>query len=286
MNLPNIDDAATVVEWARYFLNASNHAEDTRDALQYIGYHGYPTGDYGKVHTKDDMSKFFDYVDFFVEGKSTVVQAVVDRLSPGTRIMLDENGVMGPLFGGLDDPSYWVAGGAYWAYFWVRVATRFGSKVAAVGQSQFMDSPDREPGVTMMDWRNGNGTAKYWVTRLVIESVSLGDQFHPSSTSSPDLHAQGFTHFGTLSDDGSHGGDRKSKGSAGAGAGAGVSAGGKRVLLINKKNAPVTVTIPAGVSALAVDDTTHQGPARTISIGADGVLQLGPYSTAVVTVSQ
>ena len=242
-------------------MNASNHAEDTRDALQYIGYHGYPTGEYSHVKTKDDMSKFFDYVDFFVDGKAAAVQAVVDSLSPGTQTMLDENGLMGPLFGGLDDPSYWVAGGAYWAYFWVRAAARFGGKMAVVGQSQFMDSPDREPGVTMMDWRSGNGTAKYWVTRLVIESVSLGDQFHPSSTSSPDLHAQGFTHFDEFADQ------------------------EKRVLLINKKNAPVTVTVPAGVSALAVDNTTHQGPARTVSIGADGVLQLGPYSTAVVTVS-
>lgn len=264
MNLPNIDDASTVVEWAQYFLNASNHAEDTRDALQYIGYHAYPTGDYGNVKTKDDMSKFFDYVDFFVDGKSTVVQAVIDSLSPGTKTMLDENGLLGPLFGGLDDPSYWVAGGAYWAYFWARAAVRFGSKIAVVGQSQFMDSPDREPGVTMMDWRNGNGTAKYWVARLVIESVSLGDQFHPSASTSPNLYAQAFTHFA---------------------AGQVVSgAKEKRVLLINKKNAPAAVTVPGALSALAVDETTHQSPPRSVPIGTNGVLQLGAYSTAVVIV--
>ena len=39
MNNPNIDDEAKVVEWARYFLNASNHAPEARDALDYIGYH-------------------------------------------------------------------------------------------------------------------------------------------------------------------------------------------------------------------------------------------------------
>ena len=37
MSLPNIDDEATVVAWSEYFLNASNHAPDARDALQYIG---------------------------------------------------------------------------------------------------------------------------------------------------------------------------------------------------------------------------------------------------------
>ena len=38
MSLPNIDSPATVVEWTEYFLNASNHAPEARDALQYIGY--------------------------------------------------------------------------------------------------------------------------------------------------------------------------------------------------------------------------------------------------------
>ena len=64
--------------------------------------------------------------------------------------MLDECGTTGPYFGGLDDPAYWVASGAYWAYFWARAATSATARVGVVGQSQFMDSPDREPGVTMM----------------------------------------------------------------------------------------------------------------------------------------
>ena len=41
LNLPNIDDTSTVVAWARYFLNASNHAPEVWDANSsaYIGYH-------------------------------------------------------------------------------------------------------------------------------------------------------------------------------------------------------------------------------------------------------
>lgn len=39
LNLPNIDSGVKVAQWATYFLNTSNHAPDTRDALQYIGYH-------------------------------------------------------------------------------------------------------------------------------------------------------------------------------------------------------------------------------------------------------
>lgn len=43
LSLPNIDDTPTVVTWATYFLNASNHQGSTPAALDYIGYHAYPT---------------------------------------------------------------------------------------------------------------------------------------------------------------------------------------------------------------------------------------------------
>ncbi len=39
LSLPNIDDADKLVAWTTYFLNASNHAPDAADALNYIGYH-------------------------------------------------------------------------------------------------------------------------------------------------------------------------------------------------------------------------------------------------------
>ena len=47
MNLPNIDNLDTVVTWAQYFLNTSNHspqvAAGAATALASIGYHAYPT---------------------------------------------------------------------------------------------------------------------------------------------------------------------------------------------------------------------------------------------------
>jgi hypothetical protein len=49
----------------------------------------------------------------------------------------------------------------YWAYLWARVAvSAYGSAVDVVGQSQYVDSPDREAGVAMMNWETGAGTAK------------------------------------------------------------------------------------------------------------------------------
>ena len=75
---------------------------------------------------------------------------MVNKLQPTVTTMLDECGTIGPYFAGLDDPTYWVASGAYWAYFWARAAASTSARVGVVGQSQYMDSPDREPGVTMM----------------------------------------------------------------------------------------------------------------------------------------
>eukprot|EP00937_MAST-01D_sp_MAST-1D-sp2_P004543 g4543.t1 len=258
MNNPNIDDQAKVVGWAEYFLNASNHAPDVRDALGaggYIGYHAYPTAEY-PMRSADDLSRLFDYVDDFVDNKVTAVQAVVSRLSPGTVTMLDECGTVGPILGGLADPMYWVASGAYWAYFWARAAVRHGASVGVVGQSQFMDSPDREPGVTMMDWTTGNGTAKYWTTRLIVESTAMGDIFRQTETDAgAPVYAQAFT----------HGAER-------------------RVLLINKQNALTSVAVAGAASARVVDQLTNQGPPRE-EAGLNGTIKLGPFATAVITVA-
>jgi len=64
MNLPNIDNTSVVVEWARYFLNTSNHHPAVRDAaaLAYIGYHAYPTQG-GFTPDPDTFSGMFSYVD-------------------------------------------------------------------------------------------------------------------------------------------------------------------------------------------------------------------------------
>ena len=235
-------------------MNASNHAPEARDALHYIGYHAYPTSRY-PVHSKDDLSQLFAYVDDFVDNKVTAVQAVVDELAPGIMTMLDECGTIGPLFGGLGDPTYWVASGAYWAYFWARTAVRHGANVGVVGQSQYVDSPDREPGVSMVDWTNGNGTAKYWALRLVVESTGVGDVFFETTVNTTVLFAQAFTHGAQ-----------------------------RRVLLVNKQNAQTSVSLPGADSARIVDESTDQSPPRDAG-GLGGTVVLGPFATAVVTFS-
>ena len=101
-----------------------------------------------------------------------------------------------------------------------------------------------------------SGTAKYWVTRLIVESTAMGDVFRKTSVDhSHQLYAQAFTH--------------------------GVE---KRVLLINKQNALTTVALAGAGTARVVDEGTNQGPPREqASLG--GTIVLGPFATAVVTVA-
>jgi len=137
LSLPNIDLQATVLEWATYFLNVSNHSPEARDALQYIGLHSYPAGPAvaGASGFGTDASYrfFFAYVDQFMD-KVGAVHDVIRRLSPATRIVLDESGTDAGLRS-IDDPTYFVASGGQFAYLFFRAA-QLGSLIASVGQSQ------------------------------------------------------------------------------------------------------------------------------------------------------
>lgn len=172
--LPNIDDTAKVVAWSEYFLNASNHAPDVRDALNYIGYHAYPTAG---TFTPDPttFAGMFDYADDFVDNKVAQVDAVIARLSPTTLTFLDETGtdmdqVLNPeLPVPANAPRYWVASAGYFAYMFCRVA-RASATVRSLGASQLMDAPGQEPSVTMLDWvwaRVGMRAPRAW--RVVLK---------------------------------------------------------------------------------------------------------------------
>lgn len=258
MSLPNIDLQDTVVSWAEYFLNVTNHDSDARDALDFIGFHSYPAGPAkppGGFPSDASYAGFFTYIDQFF-AKVLAVRDVIQRLSPSTRICLDESGTDNGLRS-IDDPVYFVASGAQFAYLFSRAAT-LGGLVRVVGQSQFMDSPDREAPVTMMDWRNGNPTAKYWVLKLLIDNFQPGRDALVSTGNSNEggVHAQGFV----------------------------SSDGAKKVLLINKQyaTANVTVTGMESCQVATVDAATNENPPRQETV-KPCVLKMSPYAVSVVT---
>jgi len=263
LSLPNIDDTAIVASWANYFLNASNHDADVRDSLDFIGYHAYPTNG---PYTSDpkSMEQLFAYADDFVDNKVKTIDEIIKKLSPTTQTLLDETGtdMDNVLTPGLpppkNNPTYWVASGAYFAYMYARLATNSNTTVRVFSQSQLMDGPPQEPSVTMLDWTTGLGTARYWVLKLLIDSFAVGDVFVSTSvTNTTALYAQGWLE----------------------------AKGGKRSLLvINKLSVAQDVFFNGEQScaALVVDTTTGLGPARSL-LCDKSIITLLPFATAVVT---
>jgi hypothetical protein len=276
LSLPNIDSTEKVVQWASYFLNASNHAAGVADAksLAWIGYHAYPTNG-GYSPDPNSFERLFDYADELLL-KVQAVDAVIQALSPLTRTALDETGtdmdnVLGPGPPPGNSPRYWVASAAYFAYIFARLPL-VSSTVAVLGASQLMDAPGQEPSVTLLDWETGQGTARFWVVALLANSTSPGDTAVPTevamgvggagaggSNSSLPLYAQGF-------------------------AAQGQPCG--RLLLINKQNAGTNVSIAeaAGCScqrALVLDESSGLQPAREQPCPGSSI-SLAPFATAML----
>jgi hypothetical protein len=125
--------------------------------------------------------------------------------------------------------------------------------------SQLMDDVHREPGVTMIDWTNGKGTARYWALRLVREAVGPQDEFVTTDSSNLGVYAQAVT---------------------GAG-----GKGPKRVVVVNKQYTQATVTVEGANAsscyALIVDAASGEEAPRKGACDANGAVLLGPYASAV-----
>ena len=285
MGLPNIDDTPKVVQWATYFLNASNHAPDVAGdarAMAAIGYHAYPTGS-SFTSNPDTYAGFFTYVDAEFVPKVVAVDAVIARLSPATRTLLDEcgtdaDGALGPGGPPGNNPRYWVASGSYFVYLFARVATLPHTTVDVVGHSQLMDAPGQEPSVTLLDWTTGAGTAAYWATWLAVRAFALGDAFVASNvTNATAAYVQAFVHSSAP-------GRPELPGFDGALRQA-------RVLLINKVNADVDIRLAfsggaahTACTAFVVSETTGNGPPAmaACSPAAGPAYTLPPYATVVM----
>jgi hypothetical protein len=274
LSLPNIDSKQTIVTWANYFLNTSNHDADVQDALNAIGFHAYPTnGPYSP--DPSSFENMFAYVDNFVQ-EVLSVDTIIAKLSPSTVIYLDEtgtdmDGVLGPGSPPDNNPRYWVAAASYWAYMYAKCANE-STSVAAVGASQLMDAPGQEPSVTLLDWSTGLGTARFWIVRLFVESFLKGDSFVQTTSVS--------------TGNGTDGSDVFAMGYISA-----ASGNEKRLLLINKRNAYSTITMTCGGNGEScicngykvIDEANGLNPARDEAQCSNGVLQLAPFATAIVS---
>ncbi|CAF3945382.1 unnamed protein product [Adineta steineri] len=249
--------------WYRYFLNHSNHAPDI--PLDMISYHFYASS---KTRTDPlDYEAFFPQLDTFTD-EIRQIEVIRKELSPETRTTIDELGIILPDDNTPGAPQFplifWNAGAAYYAYAWGKISRQ---GIDVVGHSQLVGYPNlpdlqlapQFPSVAMLNWTTGEGTAKYWVSKLLINTTDIdNDQAVITRTSDvgeKNLFSQAF-----------------------------VTKNGHRwVLMVNKRFADINVVLPGctGGAMQVVNEASGFGPATVSKLTSDQIL-LSPFAVAVV----
>ncbi len=235
-------------EWYEYFLNHAHHKPGI--PLDMISYHFYATSIPGQ--TINDMQyTYFERADNFIN-RVRYIESIRKRLSPQTKTTINE---VGSILHNEDQPiapAYWNLSGAMYAYLYVEL-TKIGIDV--IGESQLVGYPTQFPSVSMIDWENGKPNARYWVLKLIHDNIGTGDALVQTGINSEDIMAQGF----------------KTK-------------QGNRMLIVNKRNREIKITLPDGLKGAkmsVVDISTGEGPAVQTTI--DGTeITLKPFAVAVI----
>jgi len=250
-------------DYFEYFLNHQNHKPGI--PLDMISYHFYAFQQPGQDIASEQYN-FFDQVDGFLTAVR-YIEDIRERLSPQTQTAVDEMGAIANDDMHQDEPghvakpippAYWNLCAALYAYVYGNIS-RLG--VNALGESALAQLPGFFPSVTMVDWKTGQPNARYWVLKLIRQDFGPGDVLVATSTQAPStvlpqVYAQGF-----------------------------ITPDGKRkVLLVNKRDAPVQVSLPGGSGGdmQYVDQQTGSKPAADARMSGD-TLTLQPFAVAVVT---
>jgi hypothetical protein len=244
-----------------YFLDRSNHRAGI--PLDMISYHFYA------VPTLDQSIEiqpftFFEQADKFLDVVRYIEQ-IRRRLSPQIRTTINEIGSIsahdlrqgqpGYKFTPIP-PAYWNLSAAVYAYLYGELA-RIGIDVA--GESQLVGYPTQFPSVSMLDWTDGGPNPRYRVLQLIHENFGPGDQLLETSVqlgaNQPYVYARGFK----------------------------TRDGSRRILLVNKRNRPFALSVPATIAKAAIiDQTTGNNEART-ETPSGGALTLPGLAVAVLT---
>jgi hypothetical protein len=230
----------------KYFLNGENHTPGI--PLDFISFHFYsmPALD----ETLDCWQHtFFNQADGFLATTKDIL-AIRDRLSPSTKIDIDELGVILPT--DHIPHRYWNAASALYAYLFVELV-KLG--VDVIGESQLVGYPSQFPSVSMMNYNTGKPNARFWVLKLLKDNFHPGDKLLANNINSPQVEIQGF-----------------------------VTPEGRKVLIVNKTNTEKTLKLQAELqnsSTLTIDeDTGDEGPRPARVSGPE--LKLAPFAVTVL----
>ncbi|CAF1343299.1 unnamed protein product [Adineta steineri] len=247
----------------KYFLNHSNHAPDI--PLDMISYHFYAIG----TSRTDPQSweNFFPQLDKFTIEVEQIEQ-IRKNLSPQTRTTIDELGVILP---NDNDPNaplfpliYWNAAAALYAYSWGKLSRQ---NIDVVGHSQLVGYPQlpnlqlepQYPSVALLNWTTGEGTAKYWISKLLIDTADIdNDQAVITRTTDvgdQNIFSQAFTGKNNR----------------------------RWVLIINKRYASMNVSLSGctGGKMQIINEASGFGPPTEITLTSNQIT-LTPFAIAIV----
>jgi hypothetical protein len=219
-------------EWYEYFLNPKNHKPGV--PLDAISYHHYSTPSFSEQTIDAYQYTFFEKANGFLD-KVRYIENIRKRLSPHTITTINEIGtILGIDYTKIPE-SYWNLSGALYAYIWLE-CTKIGIDVA--GESQLVGYPTQYPDVSLMNWENGNPNAKFWTLKLLKNNFGPGDKLVSSSCDKYGMICQAF-----------------------------LTAGGKRLLLINTSNKEIQLRLPPEFQNVLVNyvdiSTNEKPPAHT-----------------------
>ncbi len=242
-------------EYFEYFLNPQNHQPGI--PLDMVSYHFYATPDRDET-IETQQHTFFAMADRFL---ATVryIDSIRQRWSPATRTYINELGSFTPDALGKDSqipPSYWTLSGSMFAYLYPQLV-RIGIDIIAA--AELIDYPGQFAGATLVDWETGKPNARYWVVKLLRDHFGPGDTLVETGHPRQMMLAQAFI----------------------------TSRGEHKILLINKRNNPITLKLPDGARGKMdyVDQTTGFNPPGSLEL-EEATITLRPQAVAVVTLAK
>lgn len=182
-------------DYFEYFLDPNNHQPGV--PIDMATFHFYASTSQRANITS--YEEFFPLADVFLV-EATEIVAIRDRLNPTVMLNVDETGVILP-----DDNDakwtesapgfpllYWNAAAANYVYVWALMAS---IGVDIVGESQLTGYPSmpslglepQYPSVSLLNWTDGSGNARFWALKLLLEEFPTGDNMAPSYISTPEL---------------------------------------------------------------------------------------------------
>jgi hypothetical protein len=235
-----------------YFLNPKNHKPGV--PLDMFSYHFYTSA-------AADESPEIEQHTIFAQADTILmavrhIEGIRRRLAPQVKSYISELGSFSGDAVSTDTvvrDSFWTLSGTMFAYLYPRLVEQ---GVDYIGAAELIDYPGQCPSTTLVDWATGKPTARYWAMRLLKAHFGPGDRLAATSQPEPTIDAQGFV----------------------------AASGAHKLLLVNKRNREVAISISGATGATLefVDQTTGYTPPGSTTLTSDRVL-LRPQMVAVIT---